>query len=63
MEEIMSALLSLAHIKNLIFTSARRAIIECFEQKSDTIFQENPLQGFRLDGVGGLGGSGGWRKE
>lgn len=53
MEEIMSAVLSLAHIKNLIFTSARRAIIECFEQKSDTIFQENPLQGFRLDGLGG----------
>lgn len=49
MEEVISAVLSLAHSKNLIFTSTRWAIIECLEQKSDTVFQENPLQGFRID--------------
>lgn len=49
---MMSEVLSLAYSKDLVFTSARWAIIECFEQKSDTIFKQNPLQGCRIDWKG-----------
>lgn len=45
----MSEVLGLSHCKDYISVSARWATVEMFEQKSDTIFQWNPLQGSRID--------------
>ena len=52
MDEMMSEVLGLSHCKDYSAMSARWAAVEMLEQKSDTIFQWNPLQGSRIDWEG-----------
>ena len=49
---MMSEVLGLSHCKDYSAMSARWAAVEMLEQKSDTIFQWNPLQGSRIDWEG-----------